>query len=467
LAQRLNFSHHGTFVFGDMSIAWKEKEGGEIILKGIEEKEFHRFSDFLANIKKNGSFEANAAHDMELSVINKLLAYYRPHALPDENGYYAASAGVDSDGRLFTAVNNEVVIKHAFAGRGCAETTMLRKCQEVGGNANVELNKVYLMSGRATKLPSGALKEENAGSVSCLCGECRQNLRAHTKNADFIMLPTNDGSKNLKLAEAESPSGLKPFNAWKIPHKQLYPLPEYRELDSTLSRHVWDGYEAITSDKVAIPELSTGLPEDFSKLTPELYAKLRNAYERADTAIPALADNTSLCNINRALVQLVKQAYSKHKKSNGVDFKIEITAVLIKTDKGEYYPSVLVNGDLWLPSKPPEIPTALSNAYNQVGISEVSTMTFNNHQLQNERTDAAQGEGVKHRVKMPDPAGLGRLLKNAGKGPPPSLHVVPINNGTLSEELVRAISEPPMDVSKAFGPGYASNKQQISSRRGV
>jgi hypothetical protein len=134
------------------------------------------------------------------------------------------------------------------------------------------------------------------------------------------------------------------------------------------------------------------------------------------------------------LVQLVKQAYAKHKSAKGLDFNIEITAVLVKTNKGEFYPSVLVNGDLWLPSKPPEIPTALSNAYNQVGISEVYTMTFDNFELQNERTDAAAGEGVKHRVKMPDPAGLGRLLKNAEKGKSPT---------------------------------YASNKLQMASGRGV
>jgi len=37
---------------------------------------------------------------------------------------------------------------------------------------------------------------------------------------------------------------------------------------------------------------------------------------------------------------------------------------------------------LWLPSKPPEIPTALSNAYNQKGISAVYIMPFDDHALQ-------------------------------------------------------------------------------------
>jgi cytidine deaminase len=466
MVHRLNFAHHGTIAIGDRNFLWKEKDGGEIILKEDKDQEFHRFGDFLAGTP-NKAASTPAASDMEIHIINKLLAHYRQNALPDENGYYAASAGIDSNGRLFVAVNNETVIKHAFAGRGCAETTMLRHCQEAVGKADVELSKVYLMSGRAKKMPNGGLKEEGAGSWSCLCGECRQNLRAHTKNADFIILPTNDGSKTLKLSEALSPSNLKPFNAWKIPHNQLYPLPEYRELDSLLSRHVWDGYEAVTLDKAPIPAFSTELPVDISQLTPELYTKLRNAYERADTAIPALADNPSFTNINRALVQLVKQAYAKHKKSNGVLPNIEITAVLVKTDKGEFYPSVLVNGELWLPSKPPEIPTALSNAYNQVGISEVYTMTFDNYQLQNERSDAQSGEGVKHRIKMPDPAGLGRLLKNAGKGKSPLLRVIPINNGMLDEQLLRAISEPLIDVSQAFGPGYSSNKQQIASGRGA
>jgi cytidine deaminase len=458
----LNFFHHGTFAIGDSVVMWKEKEGGEIILKEESEPHFHRFSDFAESLQKQ---EGHEDATIKLEAINKLLAYYRPHALPDENGYYAASAGVYRDGRLFIAVNNEVVIKHAFAGRGCAETTMLRKCQEATGDATAQLKAVYLMSGRATKMPSGALREERQGNWSCLCGECRQNLRAHTENAEFIMLPTNDGTKRLKLADAPDTSTLKPFQAWRIPHAQLYPIPSHRPLKHDLAQRVWDGYETITRAEKAVPALSLNLPENIADVTAEQYALLRRQLEYVDTTIPGLNHVPTLSNINRALVQLIKQAYRKHEDARGNMPNIEITAVLIKTEQGEFYPSILVNGDLWLPSKPPEMPTALSNAYNQMGIGDVYMMTFDNYQLQNDRMDTASGEEVSPRVKMPDPAGLGRLLKNMKQNQNATLRVIPINDGTLSEALLCRISEPVLDIRQAFGPNFTNPKRTVAAGR--
>lgn len=461
---RLTFSAHGQFDLAGRTIHWKETERGDIVLKEGNDANFHSFSDFIAPLKTSVA-QSGRPIDVQLNIVNKLLAHYRPHAIPDDNGYYAAAAGVCEDGRLFVAVNNEKVIKDGFEGRGCAETKVLARCIEATGNPNVQIKPLYLTSGRARLLPSGALRDDMPGSWSCLCGECRKNERAHTLGGEFIMIPTNDGSKILVQAEAGDASELKPNQAWRIPYNQLYPTPEYRTLSADDSELVIDGYDAITDRAHNIPKLDTDLPANAKDLTPEQYERLRSGYEQPDTTIPALNDNPSFTNINRTMLHLIKQAYWHHAVREHVP-NMEITAVIVKTDKGEFYPSVLVNGDLWLPSKPHEIPVALTNAYNQRGYGEIYMMTFDNYQLQNERTDKSQGVEVSHKVKNPDPKGLGRLIKNMKQDQTASMHVIPINDGTLSEEVLHRISGSALDVRVAFGPEFTNPKRSVAAGRG-
>ena len=117
--------------------------------------------------------------------------------------------------------------------------------------------------------------------------------------------------------------------------------------------------------------------------------------------------------------------------------------------------------------------TALSNAYNERGIKEAYMMTFNNHQLQEERQQtyearqqADEAPSALHHMKMPDPAALGRLIKNMLSSDTPLLRVIPINNGALDDEQVKQLSDPPLDVRKAFGPGFDAPKQTLSNGRG-
>jgi len=158
------FPHKGDFEFEALSIQWKEVPGGEIQFKLSEQADkdsYVKLSTLIKQLETNPQISQSiTSDDMELAIVNKLMAHYRPHALPDENSYYAASAGVTDRGKLFVAVNNEIVIKHAFAGRGCAETTMLRKVQESEG-AETQLSALYLSSGIASKQPNGMLIDKN------------------------------------------------------------------------------------------------------------------------------------------------------------------------------------------------------------------------------------------------------------------------------------------------------------------
>ncbi len=466
------FRHNGDLKYGDLKILWKEIAGGEIVFKIPGEDDKAAYSKLSTLTKYLTTQPAEillqgrppTREDVELAIVNPLLAHYRPHAMPDENKYYAASAGVTENGKLFIAVNNEIVIKHAFAGRGCAETTMLRKCQEALGKPEVELASVYLMSGMAARATNGKLIDKKPGHVSCLCGECRQNLRSHTQQARFVMVPSNDGTLPLKLNDTTEFSQLAPGHAWEIAPQTLYPLAETRELSNGKAKMVMEGYAYITNPDAATIPLALGLPDDPSALTPEQYRLLRGTLEKPSMAIRGLNGKTgTLENINRALLSYVKDAYEHHADKAPVR-NLEIIAVIVKTDAGEYYPSVLVNGKLWLPSKPPELPTALSNAYNQKGIAEVTVMPFDDHALQTERANMQDNNDATHTVKLPDPAGLGRLLKNMQLGDDTVVRIMPPNNGRLSETQLKELSEPLIHARRDFGPAFANPKESLAKK---
>lgn len=464
LHKETKFPHDGVIFYNGITVNWQEKSGGEIAFRIQGKNAFDRLTTTVTRLAKatnQDTQSADALKAIELKIVNQLLAHYRPHAMPDRNGYYAASAGVTRRGRLYVRVNNELHNKHSFAGRGCAETSMLRTCQEDRAKEDVQFQALYLMSGMAERQVGGRLKEKKPGHVSCLCGECRQNLRAHTVAARFIMVPTNDGTMELSLnREAKRPSALQPTEAWEIPYEVMYPLPEYKEMEHEKFDVVRQGYAYVTDTKKKVLPLDTGLPEvpadGVVTLTPEVYEKLKSQYESADFSIEALNEHPTWSNINRTMLQLIKKAYAQH-PDRSATHNLEITAVLVKYNTGKFYPSIMVNGELWLPSKPPELPIALANAYNQKGISDVYMMPFDDHQIQREIHAIDHGYAGGHKLKMPDPAGLGRLIKNMNTNDNPQLHVVAPNDGKLGDNALAGMSES-FSIREMFGPDFSNPK---------
>ncbi len=416
--------------------------------------------------------ELHLTANEQLQVVNQLLAHVRPFTIPDGNSYHAASAGITAQGHLYIDVPNMQHIVEQFAGRGCAETGMLRKAEHWTQDAHVQFSAVYLMSGIAHKDGQGGITEQEKGHIGCPCGECRQNLRHHTQNATFFMLPTNDGSIELITHKGEQPPRNGGHTAWEISPAIMYPMPEYETAIPAISKIMQVGYDYATTPATPEKPLVTHLDKlvatasriDDNIVVPLAeFMKLKQVYESVGTAIPALHDHPTEENVNRALLQLIKKAYASHHDKLDEKKNIEITAIILKTRRGEFFPGVLVNGDLWLPSKPPEIPVALTNAYNQTGIEEVFMMNFNDQKML-----AEMGASLDHEIKMPDPAGLNRLIKNLGVTDNPVLTVIPLNDGSLNEQQIEAIATH-LNVRTAFGPNYTNPKrireQQLGTAR--
>lgn len=469
----LNFPHKGMVALerGRILLRWKERADGAIIFEGSNLKGMH-FEDrpfgelVFVEAKDKESLAKNAAIKLEL--INKLLATYRPHAMPDQNGYYAASAGVTTDGDLFIAVNNENYVKDGFSGRGCGESAVLRRAQMATGNVNVQFSQIALMSGMARRdVETGKLRDREEGHVACLCGECRVNLRDHMgQNGQFLMFPTNAGEAVLReRTGVHSPAELAEGEIWKIPQKQMYPLDSYQHISPRWNDAVFDGYHYITdTERPVLPIETPSLPElaaDAKDITlsAEQFLRLKHHYTQAGFGVEALKESPSLENINRTLLQFVKKAYAEHAEKVGHSKNIEITVVLLKTDKGDFFPGIQVEGETWLPSKPPEMPVALSNSYNHIGISEVYMMTFNEAQLRHEMQAAHGASTAGHGLKMPDPAGLGRIIKNLKPAQQARVCVLPVNDGALDEPTLQNMAVE-MDLRKAFGPAFSNPKEQ-------
>lgn len=442
-------ANSGTVQVSGASIHWKRSGSGEIL--------------FVRGVGELAHFSALCLSQAEeLSLVNHLLAHCRPGALPDAQGYYAASVGITVDGQLFVGVNNEQAIKDPFAGRGCAETSVLGQMQQATDDKNVQVARSYLMAGKAVRKPDGTLQEEAPGHLSCPCGECRQNYRAHSEDATFFIIPTNDGTADLTINRtAKSSSELQENEVLAIDHKTLYPLPEYRALGADKNAIVRDGYLYITNTETPAVPLETGLPEISAAekqsgvvtITPAQYERLKNAYEKPDLSLPVLKDNPSIENINRAMLRLIKEAYAAHADRKN----LEVTVMLVQNKKGDFYASVNVKGE-GAPAKAPPAQAALANGFNQIGIQAAYMMTFNEAQILGE-INAANGASTEgHQLKMPNPADLGRLIKNMNGDDGTTVTVIPLNNGQLSADVLNAIADP-IPLREAFGPAFTSPKQ--------
>lgn len=455
------FPYKGIISVGEKALEWRETAGGEIKFKWQrgDKKNIASLSDLkLSRLE-------------ELQLVRKILKHYRPHAIPDRNGYYAASVGVADDGKMMVDVNNELHIRHPFAGRGCSETGMLRTTQKDKNTPFVQFRRVYLMSGVATKMPDGSLHDKHPGHVACLCGECRQNLRDHTQNATFIMVPTGDEPKELSLnSAATSADQLNTGEAWDISHALMYPLPEYKELPIASREVIKKAYSFILDASAPASALNVGLADVQDVINPDGatvtipiadYQRLLQAYKSADLSIKALHDHPTLENINRSMMQLIKKAHQQHAYKMREGRNLEISVVLVRTNNGDFYPGMTVNGELWLPTKPPEMPTALANAYNDSGISEVYMMTYNDAQIRSEMDHWSKGGQLGHACKMPDPAALGRLLKNLLPSDNPNITILPPNDTTLTAAQLMELAHV-VNARKSFGPDFSNPKRTMA-----
>lgn len=451
----------------------QKRDQGEIVLRGKtlawktidhEVKFIHPDSNqTLSYGELSSQFKLTEAD--ERALMNQLLAHYRPYGFPDGGNYYTASAGITDTGQLFVEVTNQKYIVESFAGRGCAETRMLAKAQDALGTTDPEklqFKAVYLMASKGKKLADGSIENvPKHQPIGCLCGECRVNLRKHTKNAKFVMMTANDGTVELSVNRTNLAPAIGENAAWEFGHNTMYPLPEYVDLPESSQPIAQLGYDYITQASVQALALKNYLTD-----------ALENAQEDGDNVIipkpirdillkrqafvtqslPQLEGNPGLENINRAMLQLMKEAHAEHAKKISDSNNAEITVVLVKNKKGQFFSATLVDGKDWLPAKPPSSPTALSNAYNQKGFDEVYVMTFNDKQLREERQAKAQ-----HALKMPDPAALNRITKNLEPQDNPTIRIIAVNDGTLTQETLEAMSVS-HKVREAFGPDYINPK---------
>ena len=79
-------------------------------------------------------------------------------------------------------------------------------------------------------------------------------------------------------------------------------------------------------------------------------------------------------------------------------------------------------------------------------------MTFNDKRLREEMSGKTP-----HKLKRPDPAALNRIIKNLHAGDDAKLTIIPVNDGTLTEEKLTAMAVTD-SVREAFGPNYVNPK---------
>ena len=414
------------------------------------------------------------------------MAHWRPQANPDENNYYAAAAGIDSTGRLYLAANNEHIIKDPFEGRGCAETAMLDKFHRKTGEEDVVFKALYLMSGKIDSLKSVKPKifNEPTGAVSCLCGECRRNMREHmdvrsnSGSGTFFMVPTNDGSAELTInADAKSASEFKVNGkeAWQLSVEQMYPLPKEMPCNDEQKSAAVKGYDVLKNED-KMPPLKTDFDNIFEngvvggvlQITQGVVATVSSfidAFRFPTMSMVGLNAKPMPENINRGLLHLIKDAYDAHKDTIPGGKNLKITAVIIKSTENpaKFYPATMVEGEGWLPSKPQVFATALSNMGNRKGIAEVYVMNFDKNKLDD--ASRAGSNGSPYTEAIPDPAMIGRLLKNMNSRDKPNIHIIPVNDGTSNESALQEIMLKPINAREAFGPGYLNPKEEIAAAR--
>ena len=444
---------HGSVKVAGKTIHWHENDGKEIVF-------------FQSNQPDTSSLQELELNKQDrLNLINQLLAHYRNRALPKHNAYYAAAAGVTKNGNLYMGFNNEHAIHDPYSGRGCAETSVLHKAQTNEGT-DVQLKSVYLMSAMAEKVDEKLVDKVEDKNLGCPCGECRQNLRAHlSEKSKFILVPSNDGSMVFTgNRSANSPSELRPDEVWEVSYNKIYPIPEKVDLspEKYKAEYLEVGYHYITAQDIKTDAIATRF-SDLSSLSPEQMQEfireniplLVKSYQDTKIEIPGLKDDPSLSNINTALLHLLENAYNGQKESIQAGKNFEISVAIIKTKGGDFVPATHVVAD-WLAAKPPLLPRALANANNPRGqIEAVYMMTFDKNQIEEE----LRGNKM-HRLKMPDPAELGRLIKNMKPETDPKMTVIPINYGNLDDNRIKDISQT-FSIREAFGIGFSNPKTVI------
>ena len=427
----------GNVTLAARQISWRVNASGEVSFSEAGKNQQQRFG------------ELKLTQQDELALMNTLLNQSRPNAMPNGSQYYAASAVVSDDGHLFLSYNNELNNKDEYNGRGCAETAALGQAQRTLRRADVKLKAVYLMSGQAERLANGALKDKQKGHVACLCGECRDNLRSHTDgDTQFIMMPAG-GQQIVRLnSHAASAAELEAGEGWLISHAQMYPVKEHVENTAEgIADVVRKGALFTMNTGARAPLINAKLPAFMSdgtgyvRVEKSVLQELLRAYQSVDMSVPALKMNGTLSNINRAMLQLVKRAYAEHAGHVPEGKNLKITAVMMKTDNGEFYPGVSVEGSGWLPVKPQLFASTIGQAGNPIGFTEVYMMTFDSNQLNQEMGLAGAKEGGVnvHQLATPNAASLGRLIKNLNGAENPTITVMPINDGQLGDaELERS-----------------------------
>jgi cytidine deaminase len=481
--QRIDL-HEGTIDYKNKKIFWKENGASGAIEFNLNLKK--KGNPLLSLVEAANALEGDSSEvaqkTVQLNLVNKLLAHFRPHANPDNNKYYAAAAGVDKLGQLYIAVNNEHAIKQAFEGRGCAETLMLGRYQQKNHlnqdrSEQAEFKSLYLMSGKVKSdayRGAGELTDDHPGAIACLCGECRRNMRPHMDNGvggRFIMVPTNDGKVELTInSTAKTIGDLKVGEAWELTPEMMYPLPKTKPYAPETTGIVLAGYQRFQSNE-AMPPLKNGfnnvkVSKGYTRITKAHLAALVDVYENSAPDVSALRlwPKLELENVNRTLLQRIKLAYDEHKENVPPEKNLQVTAIIVKSNENppKFYPSIFVEGEDWLPSKPNRYAVALSNANNRRGVSDIYAMQFDLNKLRTLEQQARDGEAIYHEA-MPDPAELGRVLKNMKKDDQTKIHIIPVNNGTLNEEALKKIMLVPIKVREDFGPGYDHPKKGVAS----
>ena len=239
------------------------------------------------------------------------------------------------------------------------------------------------------------------------------------------------------------------------------------------TKEVLKGYDLLRSAK-SMPPLKTKFPTinwrnggkgNTGTITRAHYVALVNAIENPVMGISVLHKwpEFELENINRSLLHMVKDAYDAHKNNVPPGKNLKITAIIVKSNERlpKFYPTPFVEGEDWLPSKPNRFAVALSNAANRVGISDVYVMNVDVNKLITLKQQTQGIANVHYEEAMPDPAEIGRLLKNMRPDDQTNIHFIPLNDGLLKEAELKEIMLGPRDVRKDLGPGFDSPKKMI------
>lgn len=346
---------------------------------------------------------ADLSEDEAVALASRIVpAYHAAHGDPAATFHGTAMHQLkDSTGEEWLMIGSNAQPLDEF-NRSCAEMSTIWEMREQSKDPAPILQRSFLI---------GNYTESKGHENAYPCGHCRREMTAiAAPDAMFYSLPHSlQVSDDLVILPMEKRSESQGPTILSMKVADLLPLPKVRLPDAS-----WVGTIAQAEQALAQGSFDDSMMQLIMKSIDGRKLEGPNTLEL----------------INQALVGAIADVHQRREQKPE-----HIRAVAVRNNKGEIF-IMAMGQDEDAPSKPPVLVGALMKALNERNITDVYVMDYNPAQTKQAEEDVAAGKTPM--IAALDGTELDRLYKHKPKSGAINVHILPFNDGTLSEQQLKS-----------------------------